>query len=204
MLEYCNEEAQSSILSELHVCTYALVQDQYGNYVTQHVIQHGKPEDKAKIVSVVAKHLLQFSKHKFASNVVEKSIEYGTDDQRRTIMEVICNKVDGQSPLQLLMRDQFGNYVIQKLLQLLPAKDREYLVEQIKPQLPALKRFSYGKQIAAIEKLIYHSGTGQTTPSGHSPKSSIDSSLSVKSNNPPVDAPKAPAAAKDNGFTSNQ
>jgi mRNA-binding protein PUF3 len=62
MLEHCDETAQASILKELHACTFSLVQDQYGNYVTQHVIEHGKPEDRAKIISLVTTQLLQFSK----------------------------------------------------------------------------------------------------------------------------------------------
>jgi len=38
-------------------------------------------------------------------------------------------------------------------------------VEQIKPQLQALKKFTYGKQINAIEKLIYNSSTPSQTAS---------------------------------------
>ncbi|KAF8245074.1 ARM repeat-containing protein [Wilcoxina mikolae CBS 423.85] len=157
MLEHCDEGAQASILKELHACTFALVQDQYGNYVTQHVIEHGKPEDRAKIINLVTNQLLQFSKHKFASNVVEKSIAFGNPEQKREIVRVVtAPRPDGTSPLHLLMRDQYGNYVIQKLLTLLSGSDRETLVEQIKPQLQALKKFTFGKQINAIEKLIFN------------------------------------------------
>ncbi|KAH0543370.1 hypothetical protein FGG08_002326 [Glutinoglossum americanum] len=155
MLEHCEEKAQTSILQELHSCTWSLVQDQYGNYVTQHVIEHGKEEDKAKIIALVTGQILLFSKHKFASNVVEKSIEFGSDDQRRDILAALtAARPDGTSPLQTLMRDQYGNYVIQKLLGQLKGADHERLVEQIRPQLQALKKFTYGKQITAIEKLI--------------------------------------------------
>jgi len=70
-------------------------------------------------------------------------------------------------------------------LTLLQGPDRETLVEQIKPQLQALKKFTYGKQINAvgnqpssrlhdqhlylrheqIEKLIYNSSTPSQTAS---------------------------------------
>lgn len=92
-----------------------LITDQYGNYVTQHVIEHGKPEDRAKVIKIVTAQLLTLSKHKFASNVVEKSIQYGTDDQRKTIVEqLIAMHSDGTSPLQLIMKDPYGNYVVRK------------------------------------------------------------------------------------------
>jgi mRNA-binding protein PUF3 len=94
-----------------------LITDQYGNYVTQHIIQHGKPEDRAKVVKIVTSQLLTLSKHKFASNVVEKSIQFGSDEQRQAIVaQLTALHSDGTSPLQLMMKDQYGNYVIRKSL----------------------------------------------------------------------------------------
>ena len=43
----------------------------------------------------------------------------------------------------------------EKILGQLKGAEREALVNQIKSQLVQLKRFSYGKQIIAIEKLIF-------------------------------------------------
>jgi hypothetical protein len=47
---------------------------------------------------------------------VEKSIMFGDEEQRQAIVDVICAKPEGAQtpPLQVLMRDQFGNYVIRK------------------------------------------------------------------------------------------
>ncbi|KAI9822269.1 MAG: mRNA binding protein puf3 [Thelocarpon impressellum] len=155
MLEYCQGEAQASILQELHACTYALVVDQYGNYVTQHVIEHGKEEDRGKIIGLITSQLVHFSKHKFASNVVEKSIQFGSDEQRREMMAILTVlSSNGSSPLQGLIRDQYGNYVIQKLLGQMKGTDFESLVECIKPQLAALKKYTYGKQISAVSVIL--------------------------------------------------
>ncbi|KAG5297071.1 pumilio domain-containing protein [Histoplasma ohiense] len=160
MLEHCTEPDRRAILEELHACTTSLIPDQFGNYVIQHVIGNGEEHDKARIISIVISQLLVFSKHKFASNVVEKSIEFGADDQRAEILRQLTTPNDrGESPLLGLMRDQYGNYVIQKVLGQLNGLEREALVKKIEPQLTQLKKFSYGKQIAAIEKLIYDSHT---------------------------------------------
>ena len=51
-----------------------LCKNSYGNYVVQHVLIHGQPEHRAAIVRSVRGRLLQLSKHKFASNVVEKCL----------------------------------------------------------------------------------------------------------------------------------
>ena len=49
-----------------------------------------------------------------------------------------------------------SNALIEKLLAQLKGAEREAFVEDMKPQLVSLKRFNYGKQIAAIEKLIFN------------------------------------------------
>ena len=172
MLEHCEEPTRTAVLQELHACAPSLIVDQYGNYVTQHVIEHGREGDRSRIIALVTNQLSYFSKHKFASNVVEKSIQFGSKGERHKIvatLTVVNEK--GESPSQSLIRDQYGNYVIrkhpniilviiadinaEKLLNELKGTERDEFVELIKAQLALLKRFSYGKQIAAIEKLIY-------------------------------------------------
>jgi mRNA-binding protein PUF3 len=115
MLEHCGETAQKMILKELFASGASLIQDQYGNYVTQHIIAHGKEEDRMRIINLVTTHLVQYSRHKYASNVVEKSIEFGTDQQRQEFLTICTTASPGaMSPLFSLMRDQYGNYVIRK------------------------------------------------------------------------------------------
>ena len=48
-----------------------------------------------------------------------------------------------------------SNTPTEKLLAQLKGAEREAFVEDMKPQLVSLKRYNYGKQIAAIEKLIF-------------------------------------------------
>ena len=119
ILEFCKPQDQASILEELHQCAGNLITDQYGNYVIQHIIEQGKPEDKAKALQVVQAQILMFSKHKYASNVVERAIRFATDEQRRSIVSQLTTlSADGSSTLQSLIKDQFGNYVIRKFVSL--------------------------------------------------------------------------------------
>ncbi|KAE8369066.1 armadillo-type protein [Aspergillus caelatus] len=178
MLEHCKEEDREAILAELHVCTAKLIPDQFGNYVIQHVIENGEDKDRTRMVTIVMSNLLTYSKHKFASNVVEKSIEFGQESQRHQIISMLTSTDNnGENPLLGLIRDQFGNYVIQKVLCQLKGAERDALVEEIKPLLSQLKKYSYGKQIAAIEKLVVDSNsptngtlphtTSTTPPNSH-------------------------------------
>jgi mRNA-binding protein PUF3 len=52
--------------------------------------------------------------------VVEKSIAFGNPEQKREIVRVVTAlRADGTSPLHLLMRDQYGNYVIREFIEVL-------------------------------------------------------------------------------------
>lgn len=119
MLEQGTEAEKKELMAEIHLCSPQLISDQYGNYVAQHIIGHGDPDDRSKMINHVINEILSLSKHKFASNVVEKCIEHGTPDERRAIRaKLTAISADGTSPLQMMMRDQFGNYVIRKFAHL--------------------------------------------------------------------------------------
>ncbi|KAK4518273.1 tethering complex subunit [Mucor velutinosus] len=155
MFEHCTESQTGPLLDELHRCTNQLVQDQYGNYVIQHILERGRPEDKAKIVEKILGQILPLSKHKFASNVVEKCVDYGSKrDRQLLIEEVIQNRADGTYPLVTMMKDQYANYVVQKMLDVVDDDQREILVNKIRPHLQSLKKYTYGKHlIQKVEKL---------------------------------------------------
>jgi hypothetical protein len=70
-------------------------QDQYGNYVIQHILEHGRPQDKAKIIERMKGHVLLMSQHKFASNVVEKCLVFGTRAQSRELILEVMNDKEG-------------------------------------------------------------------------------------------------------------
>ncbi|KAI1085638.1 ARM repeat-containing protein [Whalleya microplaca] len=160
ILEYGREEEKRALMTDLHACAARLITDQYGNYVTQHIIARGEPEDRRRVIQIVMQKLLVYSKHKYASNVVEKSIEFGTAEDRKAIRaQLTTPHSDGTSPLNVMMKDQFGNYVIQKLMSNLEPPDRESFIEEMKPQFANLKKVSTGRQITALDRLMTASST---------------------------------------------
>ncbi|KAI1328390.1 ARM repeat-containing protein [Xylariaceae sp. FL0255] len=118
MLEKGTDQEKQVLMDELHTCARRLIPDQYGNYVTQHIILHGNPEDRRKIIEEVIKKVVHLSQHKYASNVVEKCIQYGTSEQKDRIYAALTihDVKDNRSMVETLLKDQYGNYVIQKLI----------------------------------------------------------------------------------------
>jgi len=152
LLEKVPEPQRRFILEELHAEGPKLITDSYGNYVTQHVIEHGLPEDRAKIVSLIKAGYLTFSKHKFASNVVERCLVCGNDEQRRELVDAFIAKNErGENNLLNLLRDGYGNYVIQKLLETLSREDYLRFVDALWPELEKCKKIvTGGKQIISV------------------------------------------------------
>lgn len=51
ILEHAEDSQRDPIMDELMKYCPSLVQDKYGNYVIQHVLEHGKLKDKSIIIS---------------------------------------------------------------------------------------------------------------------------------------------------------
>nr|XP_043620566.1 pumilio homolog 5-like [Erigeron canadensis]XP_043620567.1 pumilio homolog 5-like [Erigeron canadensis] len=156
VLEHSPDELQSQfIVDEILESVYTLAQDQYGNYVTQHVLKRGRPEERSQIVQKLAPHVVQLSQHKFASNVIEKCLEYGDSNARGVLIEEIVGLGDNSDNLLAMVKDQFANYVIQKILQTCTADQRELLLGRIKVHLNSLKKYTYGKHIVTRFEQLY-------------------------------------------------
>jgi pumilio RNA-binding family len=57
-----------------------------------------------------------------------------------------------------MMKDQFANYVVQKILEISSDKQREILLNRIRVHLHALKKYTYGKHIVARFEQLFGKG----------------------------------------------
>ncbi|GAB4824440.1 Pumilio 1 [Ancistrocladus abbreviatus] len=168
VLEHCKDpKTQSKVMDEILGSVSMLTQDQYGNYVVQHVLEHGKPHERSATIKELAGKIVQMSQQKFASNVVEKCLTFGGLDERELIVNEMLGTTDENEPLQAMMKDQFANYVVQKVLETCNDQQRELILSRIKVHLNALKKYTYGKHIVArVEKLV---AAGERRIAGQSP-----------------------------------
>ncbi|KAL2328773.1 hypothetical protein Fmac_022200 [Flemingia macrophylla] len=172
VLEHCKDPTtQHKVMDEILGAVSMLAQDQYGNYVVQvynfsdglfltviiveHVLEHGKPHERSSIIKELAGKIVQMSQQKFASNVVEKCLTFGGPSERQLLVNEMLGSTDENEPLQAMMKDQFANYVVQKVLETCDDQQRELILSRIKVHLNALKKYTYGKHIVArVEKLV--------------------------------------------------
>ena len=93
-------------------------------------------EERAAVAHALAGQVVALSRHKFASNVVEKCIQFcGKEARAEMITEVLGTGADGSDLLLTMMTDQFSNYTLQRLLDFSDDEDR------VRARLPRLARF---------------------------------------------------------------
>jgi hypothetical protein len=168
ILEHGGVTQRQVLLREVIPSAMHLAQDQYGNYVVQHVLEHGTPAERSQIVRhmMVSECLLGCATHKFASNVIEKCYAHGSPDDRRHMLDVILEarrvvlnevtdeSVMGAGILFAMMKDQYANYVVQKMMDASSEHEQQRLVDAMRPLLGTLRKFPYAKHIIArLEKL---------------------------------------------------
>ncbi|GAB2288651.1 hypothetical protein Dimus_022974 [Dionaea muscipula] len=156
ILEHFHDpKTQQIVMDEIMQSICMLAQDQYGNYVVQHVLEHGKPHERSAIISKLTGRIVHMSQQKFASNVIEKCLTFGDPVERRTMVNEMLGSTEDNDPLQVMMKDQFANYVVQKVLETCEDQQLELILSRIKIHLNALKKYTYGKHIfARVEKLV--------------------------------------------------
>lgn len=65
------------------------------------------------------------------------------------------------SGLQVMMKDQYANYVVQKMIDVSEPTQRKTLLHKIRPHMNSLRKYTYGKHIIAkLEKFSLKSGVG--------------------------------------------
>ncbi|KAL0045822.1 hypothetical protein WJX82_005732 [Trebouxia sp. C0006] len=156
VLEHCTiTDAKEHIRKDILRSTAPLATDQYGNYVIQHMLEHGPASARQEIIEKLHGQVVRLSQHKFASNVIEKCLQYGDSNSRQASIQEVLGSSDGESALQMMTKDQYANYVVQKMLEVCDDSQRQLLMTRITIFLNQLKKLTYGKHIVArVEKLL--------------------------------------------------
>ena len=66
--------------------SHPLFVGQWGNWVIQHVLEHGAPADRSYLLRVVARNLKEMAADQYASKVVEKAMRVAP---RRELSEMV-------------------------------------------------------------------------------------------------------------------
>jgi len=104
-----------------------LVQNPYGNYAIQKALENWKIEDLEILIKQFCNKFYDLSKHKYSSNAVEKSLDRGGE----VIMAKFIDEISYMNRVVDLMKNEYGNFVIQKALKLSENINRKKLIKLI-------------------------------------------------------------------------
>ncbi|KAK3304344.1 armadillo-type protein [Chaetomium strumarium] len=161
VLQRCIDHADGQQKIWLIECITAhavtLVQDPFGNYVVQYIIDLNEETFTEPLVQQFKNRIAALSKHKFSSNVVEKCLRCASEQSR----DMIVSELLAHGEIDRLLRDSFGNYVIQTALDYSTPISKHRLVEAIRPSLPGIRATPYGRRIQAkIQAYDARTGSG--------------------------------------------
>ena len=157
LFKYCNSTQIKHMLNCLFININDLIQDQYGNYVIQFILENQaiNKQDLLPIFLSLKGNIYQYSFHKFASNVVERCITFGNEQQKKDIINEIMNLAKRDEELIInMVRDKFANYVIQKIIEFSEYDVQQELKRIILSRQSKIKNEGFSKHVLNfIDKL---------------------------------------------------
>ncbi|KAI8897663.1 armadillo-type protein [Globomyces pollinis-pini] len=168
-IDHATDIQRSQLVNEIARHALALVQDPFGNYVVQYVLDLGEIKYSECIVKPFIGNVCLLSVQKFSSNVIEKCIRVSGQKLRASLI----NELLDQDRLEKLLCDSFANYVVQTALDYAAPDQRVKLIDCIRPILPVIRNTPYGKRIQSkflrdgvpnYTQLAYNTGLTVTKP----------------------------------------
>ena len=159
-IDHASGDQKHWLISRITEHARILVQDPFGNYVVQYIIDLNEPTFTEPIVAMFSGCVSQLSRHKFSSNVIEKCLRCAQGPSKDMIVEEMLTAQE----IERLLRDSFANYVVQTALDYATPQMKFRLVESIRPILPQIRATPYGRRIQA--KISTYDNRGSAASSG--------------------------------------
>jgi hypothetical protein len=132
-IDYANEQQMLQLVTKIGANSLSLVQDQFGNYVVQHLLST-KVQFAPKIIEGLLGHIPELSVQKFSSNVIEKCLQVASPEHYSAVIQEITD-----ANLLELLQDRYANFVIQTALDVADDQQHAKLVKMILPFIHQIK-----------------------------------------------------------------
>lgn len=164
VLQRCIDHAtgpqKSKLISQITDSAFQLVQDPFGNYVLQYIVDLQEEPFTNPLCYAFQGRIPLLSKQKFSSNVIEKCIRGADSSVTRMMIEEMINPPE----LERMLKDSYANYVVQTAMDYADPETKGRLVEAIRPLLPLIRQSPHGRRIQS--KIMAQDGQGRFSGSG--------------------------------------
>lgn len=142
-IDHASGHQKAQLISQITAHAFSLVQDPFGNYVLQYIVDLAEPAFTDPLCYGFQGSIPALSKQKFSSNVIEKCLRGAQSSVTRMMIDEMLNA----NELEKMLSDSYANYVVQTALEYADAETRTKLVDAIRPILPAIRQTPYGRRI---------------------------------------------------------
>ena len=147
LFERCSKDETNLIYNVIVESVDQLINDKYGNYVIQHLLQHDRREHSG-IFDYIIKNAYEMSKYKFSSNVIEKCVDGATLKQLEAFLGVfLARDNSGRPNLFYMCTDMYANYVVQRLFDVAPSNLRDRAKTALLPYIKEMRAVPFTKHI---------------------------------------------------------
>lgn len=149
VLQRCIDHATGNqkawLIRQISDHAITLVQDPFGNYVVQYILDLNEPIFTEPLVHMFQGRVGLLARQKFSSNVIEKCLRCASEQAKDMLIEELLNP----SEMLKILSDSFANYVVQTALEYSNPQMTARLIEAIRPHLAAIRSTPYGRRIQA-------------------------------------------------------
>ncbi|KAF4591545.1 Pumilio-family RNA binding repeat protein [Ophiocordyceps camponoti-floridani] len=152
IFENCLEEDKRPCIEEVLANIDIVAHGQFGNWCIQHVCEHGAPPDRSRAVDHVIRYAAEYSTDQFASKVVEKCLKIGGADFLGRYLGRVCEGRRDRTriPLIDIASDQYGNYLVQWILNNASPQHREMVAAHIRKHMVSLRGSKFGSRVGML------------------------------------------------------
>ena len=144
-----NEIQRNLLLESISKNSKYLILNQFGNYVIQFVITKNIVNINDKIIEGFLDNIIFLAKQKYSSNVIEKCFDFCSQEMRNKIID----KLSDENIIKDLLKDMYGNYVLQKTLNMIfDDNKKKFFINIIGSEINNLISLPFGHKL--IKKLV--------------------------------------------------
>lgn len=138
-----------AIIAKLHGHVIECMVDQNGNHVLQKCVETVDPVHLQFMVNETAGRVVELCEDSFGCRVIQRIVEHFSPQQVAPIMEELLT----EDNLNRLICNQYGNYVIQHVLQYCSQEARTFIImDVVKPIILSLSQQKFSSNV--VEKCV--------------------------------------------------
>ncbi|KDN38148.1 ARM repeat-containing protein [Tilletiaria anomala UBC 951] len=135
----------------------AMMEDVFGNYVVQKLIEFGTLEQRTAVIDALQDNIAELSQHMYGCRVVQKALEY-IDEERTVAFASELKESVGKC-----LKDQSANHVLQKLLESIgPCAGIDFIAREFRGNVPRLAVNCYSCRV--LQRVLENCTEEQTRP----------------------------------------